>query len=123
MGVNWVRLLDFFVLALLTVPRSHIVMIACVLVFSAYFFFANKRQRAGKTVIEGTVRKVFGDEADIEANLVIGWFPTYILRIDGERLDERGMIQSTLNATKTTLKKCSEVKMQCVVRVVIDPMK
>jgi len=30
-------------------------MIGCVLVFSAYFFLANKRQAAGKTIIEGTV--------------------------------------------------------------------
>ncbi|KAE9991860.1 hypothetical protein EG327_010738 [Venturia inaequalis] len=33
---------------------SHIVMIACVLAFSGYFFIANKRQSAGKKVIEGT---------------------------------------------------------------------
>jgi len=64
-------------------------MIACVLVFSAYFFVANKRQRAGKTVIEGTVRRLFEDQTDIEANVIIGRFPTCILRIDWEKLDIR----------------------------------
>ncbi|TLD26072.1 MFS general substrate transporter [Venturia nashicola] len=33
---------------------SHIVMIACVLAFSAYFFIANKRERTGKWILEGT---------------------------------------------------------------------
>jgi hypothetical protein len=64
-------------------------MIACVLVFSAYFFVANKRQRAGKTVIEGTVRKVVEDQTIIEANMITGRFPAYILRIDLEKLDTR----------------------------------
>lgn len=45
-------------------------MIACVLAFSGYFFVANKRQRAGKTVIEGTVRKVFDDQPNIEADMM-----------------------------------------------------
>jgi len=62
-------------------------MIACVLAFSAYFFVANKRQRAGKMVIEGTVRKLFDDQTNIEANAITGRFPTCILRIDFEKLD------------------------------------
>jgi hypothetical protein len=33
---------------------SHIVIIGWVAVFSTYFFMANKRQRAGKAIIEGT---------------------------------------------------------------------
>jgi hypothetical protein len=105
MGIDWVGLIGLFISALLIASRSHIVMIACVLVFSAYFFFANKRQRAGKTVIEGTVRNVFEHQTNIEANVITGWFPTYLLRIDWEKLDIRGNNRNVLpNSTKSVFK-------------------
>lgn len=39
---------------------SHIVMIICVAVFSAYFLHANRMQRKGKRVLEGTVCRLSG---------------------------------------------------------------
>lgn len=35
--------------------RSHLIIMAIIAAFTLYFFYANRRQRKGKMVIEGTV--------------------------------------------------------------------
>lgn len=39
-----------------TNARSHLIIITIIAAFTLYFFYANKKQRKGKTVLEETVR-------------------------------------------------------------------
>ena len=66
--------------------RSHILMIIFVVLFSTFFFTANKRQAIWKKLIENTVsfldiRKRF------HADAYLGRFPVHILKDKHRRLD------------------------------------
>lgn len=86
--------------------RSHILMIVFVVLFSAYFFTANKRQARGKKLVENTVsfldiRKRF------HADAYPGRLPVHILkdkhrcldRIAGANGEECGPILKVFTAT------------------------
>ena len=62
---------------LLIVISSHILMIAIVLAFSVHFYSANRKQKAGKRLLERTVR--WQNSTSYGADDDTGRFPVHLL--------------------------------------------